>query len=168
MGLKNGKGMKKERYGGLSVTGSRIKEDVKQYGVGILAVVILYFVLHALFDAFCPSVLISGFPCPGCGMTRAVLYLFTGQFKRSWALNPAAVLWVLWAFWFAYERYVKGRKTKGLDRALLGITVFMVAMYIVRMKMYFPDKPPYVYTRNNLFSRTVPGYEEIVKRLFIQ
>lgn len=157
--------MKEKILDRLTAAGSRIKKDVRQYGVGILAVIILYFALHALFDAFCPSVLISGFPCPGCGMTRAVLYLFTGQFKRSWALNPAAGLWVLWAGWFAYERYVKGRKAKGPDRALIGIAVFMVLAYIVRMKLYFPDRPPYVYTRDNLFSRAVPGYGEIVKRM---
>ena len=157
--------MKEKILDRLSAAGGRIKKDVRRYGVGVLASAILYFVLHALFDAFCPSVLISGFPCPGCGMTRAVLYLFAGQFKRSWALNPAAVLWVLWAVWFAYERYIIGRKTKGPDRALLGIAAFMVAAYIVRMKLYFPNKPPYVYTRDNLFSRTVPGYGEMVRRI---
>ena len=158
--------MQKERYSRLPVIGNRIKRDMKQYGIGILAAVILYFLMHALFDAFCPSILISGFPCPGCGMTRAVIYLFKGQFQRSWALNPAAIFWVIWAVLFVFKRYVKGEKSKGLNRAVFGIVLFMVIIYIIRMKMYFPNRPPYVYTDDNLFSRIMPGYDKIVKYLF--
>ncbi|MCI9296033.1 MAG: DUF2752 domain-containing protein [Lachnospiraceae bacterium] len=121
--------------------------------------------MHALFNAFCPSILITGFPCPGCGMTRAVIYLLKGQFLRSWALNPAAGLWMLWAFWLFLERYIRGRKCRGLSWALCGIAVFMVIAYVVRMKMYFPNKPPYVYTGNNLFSRIIPNYGQMIRHL---
>lgn len=143
----------------------RIGKDIRQYGAGLLAAVILYFVMHALFDAFCPSVLISGFPCPGCGMTRAVLYLFSGQFARSWNINPAAALWVLWAVYFAVERYGRGRGNKMIVRSACGILLFMVIAYIIRMYLYFPDRPPYTYTRNNLFSRVLPGYGKVIKVL---
>lgn len=131
----------------------------------MLAVVVLYFVMRALFGAFCPSVIVTGFPCPGCGMTRAVLYLLKGQFLRSWALNPAAGLWGLWALWFAFERYIRGQKCKGLTWALCGIALFMISVYLIRMVRYFPDRPPYVYTPNNLFSRIIPGYRSIIKHL---
>jgi len=159
------KRMKKEAEHTVPVVWERIKRDVKQHGAGILAVLALYFVMHGLFGAFCPSVIITGFPCPGCGMTRAVLYLLGGQFQRSWALNPAAGLWGLWALWFAFERYIRGRRQKGLTWALCGIAVFMIIMYAVRMIRFFPDRPPYVYTGKNLLSRIIPGYREAVKRL---
>lgn len=149
----------------LPVVVRRIKEDIRQHGAGVLAVVMLYFLLHAVFDAFCLSVIVTGFPCPGCGMTRAVLYLLRGQFSRSWALNPAAVFWVIWAICFAFERYIRGRRSKMLVWALYGIGLFMVASYLVRMRMYFPDRPPYVYTRNNLLSKLIPFYEEMVRHL---
>ena len=100
--------MKREIPGRLSVAGNRIKKDIRQYGPGILMAVLLYFLFHGLFGAFCPSLLIMGLPCPGCGMTRAVICLFKGEFARSWALNPAAGLWVMWALLFAYNRYIKG------------------------------------------------------------
>lgn len=157
--------MGKEIHSRFYVIKKRIMKDLKQYGIGILAVVLLYFGAHALFNAFCPSVIISGFPCPGCGMTRAVLYLFRGQFRKSWNLNPAAVFWVIWVFLFAYERYIKGRRSRALSWAACGIVLFMVAAYIVRMKLYFPDIPPCVYTKNNLFAEVVPGYDKIVKYL---
>ena len=102
--------MKREIRNALPVIWGRIKQDIGQHGAGVLAVVVLYFVMHALFGAFCPSVIVTGFPCPGCGMTRAVLYLLKGQFLRSWALNPAAGLWGLWALWFAFESYIRGQQ----------------------------------------------------------
>lgn len=157
--------MKKKMRDAIPVIWMRMKQDVRRHGAGVLAVVVMYFVMHALFGAFCPSVIVTGFPCPGCGMTRAVLYLLKGQFSRSWALNPAAGFWVLWALWFAFERYIRGRKCKRLTWALAGIALFMITVYIVRMIRYFPDKPPYVYTGNNLFSRIVPGYRDIIKYL---
>ena len=157
--------MKREIRNALPVIWGRIKQDIGQHGAGVLAVVVLYIVMHALFGAFCPSVIVTGFPCPGCGMTRAVLYLLKGQFLRSWALNPAAGLWGLWALWFAFERYIRGQKCKGLTWALCGIALFMISVYLIRMVRYFPDRPPYVYTPNNLFSRIIPGYRSIIKHL---
>ena len=157
--------MQKEIFRKLSAAGNRIKKDIRQYGPAIFMVVILYFLAHGLFGAFCPSLLITGFPCPGCGMTRAVLYLLRGQFQRSWALNPAAVFWVIWALLFAWNRYIKGKKSKILSRAFWGILLFMLAAYAVRMKLYFPNKPPYVYARDNLFAAVLPGYDKIVKYL---
>lgn len=145
--------------------GNRIGKDIRQYGLGLLAAAVLYVVIHGLFDAFCPSVLISGFPCPGCGMTRAVLYLLRGQIGRSCAINPAGVLWVAWAALFAFERYGLGRKSKVTVRAAYVIALFMIVVYIIRMRLYFPYKPPYVYTRDNLFERILPGYGKFVRYL---
>ena len=36
-----------------------------------------------------------GFPCPGCGLTRALLMAAHGRFADAWAMNP---LWPLWFF----------------------------------------------------------------------
>lgn len=149
----------------LAGIGNRIKRDIKQYGQGLAVAVILYFVMHRLFRAFCPSVLITGFPCPGCGMTRALLSLLKGQIARAWALNPAAVFWIMWAVWFAIERYGRERCPKALIWAAWGILLFMVLVYIIRMKLYFPDRPPYTYTGNNLFSRVLPGYSKVIRYL---
>lgn len=154
-----------KEHGRQAVIVERLKRDMKQYGPGLLAAVALYFLVHAVCDAFCPSVLITGFPCPGCGITRAVLYLLKGQFARSWALNPAAVFWVIWALLFAFERYVRGRRPKIFGWAACGIVLFMVMAYLIRMNLYFPDRPPYVYTRDNLFAKLLPGYEKVVRYL---
>ncbi len=80
-------------------------------------------------------------------------------------LNPAAGLWIAWALCFAGERYIAGRSSKKLLWAAGGIILFMAAVYICRMVLYFPDRPPYVYTKDNFLSHWVPGYGQIVKKL---
>lgn len=75
----------------------RIAGDVKQYKWAAAAFLIYYFVVRSVFHAFCPLLILTGFPCPGCGTTRAVICIFTGQFVRAWNLNPCAYLWVI--FW---------------------------------------------------------------------
>lgn len=39
----------------------------------------------------CPSAALTHRPCPGCGMTRAMLLLFDGHIGASLAIHPLAV-----------------------------------------------------------------------------
>ncbi|MGM9802166.1 MAG: DUF2752 domain-containing protein [Candidatus Limisoma sp.] len=48
---------------------------------------ILIGVFH-LHITICPSKLIFHIPCPGCGITRALILLCHGQFVSAIALNP--------------------------------------------------------------------------------
>ncbi len=50
----------------------------------------------------CPVRLITGYPCPGCGGTRAMGAISLGDFERAWSLNPitfaiclALIVWAL-------------------------------------------------------------------------
>ena len=54
---------RRKEHGRQAVIVERLKRDMKQYGPGLLAAVAVYFLVHAVCDAFCPSVLITGFPC---------------------------------------------------------------------------------------------------------
>ena len=68
---------------------NRIKADLK----GILAVAVvlalLYLIIHSIFHAFCPMLILTGIPCAGCGLTRAGLYLLKGQVLRAANINPS-------------------------------------------------------------------------------
>ncbi len=50
----------------------------------------------------CPMRLLTGFPCPGCGGTRAMGAICLGQFDKAWSLNPLTfaicLFLVTWAF----------------------------------------------------------------------
>ncbi len=40
----------------------------------------------------CPSKWIYHIPCPGCGLTRAMLLVYSGRWEAAFALNPNVVL----------------------------------------------------------------------------
>lgn len=51
--------------------------------------------LVAHIPAFCPFYLLSGLPCPGCGLTRAFVCLGHGHFLESLHWNPLG--WLLFS-----------------------------------------------------------------------
>jgi len=61
-----------------------------------LAVVVMaisfVFPLDGLGVDLCPLHAITGLPCPGCGMSRAISAISQGQFSIALALNPFALL----------------------------------------------------------------------------
>ncbi len=144
----------------------RIWKDIYDYKAVIVAFSIYYILVHLLFHAFCPSVLLTGFPCAGCGMTRAMFFLLTGQFWRSWNLNPMALPILLFIVYCMRMRYIGGRRVKGFKTGLCILCVCMLMVYGYRMYTIFPNRPPYVYTSNNLMERCFPFYREILHRLF--
>jgi hypothetical protein len=54
-----------------------------------LACLFAYCVLaNLMFGYICPSQIIIGLPCPGCGLTRAAALLAKGRLEESLAMNP--------------------------------------------------------------------------------
>lgn len=143
----------------------RIKKDIKAYWQ-LGAVLVLYIVLaRLLFDQFCPMVIVTGIPCPGCGMTRSVFFFLTGQWERGAAMNPLGILWIGLAAYFCLMRYVLGKKPKGVLTVGGVLTVLMVFFYLYRMYCFFPGEAPVSFYEGNLIGRFWPGYEELVMRI---
>lgn len=131
----------------------RIVSDIKDYYIAILLFIVLNVVVRAVFHAFCPFLIITGFPCAGCGLTRAVFYILTGQFARGMNLNPAAPFWIAWIVYFLVMRYVCGKNSKWLMRFLGVVAVITLGVYLYRMLTQFPGNPPMTYYRNNIMSK---------------
>lgn len=55
---------------------------------------------------------ICGFPCPGCGGTRAFYYLFQGNLIKSFQLNPTVIYGILAYLHFMllifYRKHISG------------------------------------------------------------
>ena len=131
----------------------RISSDIKNYYIAILLFIALNIVVRKVFRAFCPFLIVTGLPCAGCGMTRAVFCFLTGQFERGMNLNPAAPLWILWIAAFVINRYILGKNSKWI-RVLLGmVVVITLVIYLYRMLTQFPSYPPMTYYRNNIMAK---------------
>ena len=130
----------------------RITADVKQYGMTGAALLLYTIVVNLVFHAFCPLVIFCGLPCPGCGVTRATVCFLSGRWQQAWQLNPMIFPIMITAAYFAWSRYFRGRKAKGIKGCLVLIAALLVIVYLVRMRMYFPDREPYIYKEDNMMA----------------
>lgn len=144
----------------------RLQKDVREYFWVVVLFLGYYFLVKKIFHAFCPMVIISGLPCPGCGITRAVLFLLGGQFMRSIRANPMGVFWVGMALYWAVCRYILQKKTKWEKALFVLLVAATIAVYGYRMYTLFPERPPMSYTSGNLFAKWIPDYSTWIRRIF--
>lgn len=81
------------------------------------------------------------------------------------AINPSIFLVILFLLYCGYFRYIRGMKTKGFSLALGIFVTAVLAIYIYRMYLYFPDRAPYVYHRKNLLAEIFPWYERLIGQI---
>lgn len=94
---------------------------------------------------FCPSLLVLGVACPGCGGLRATHDLATGDLAAAWHANP---LWVVavpllvaaWAVWAV--RRTTGRPPLRVPRAVPWAVLAVVAVFGVLRNV--PALVPYL------------------------
>ena len=131
----------------------RIAADVKEYGTAVVTLFAYAVISNLTFHAFCPLIILCGIPCPGCGVTRAVVCLLTGRWQRAWQLSPMVFPIALAAVYFGWNRYLLGRKAIGIKAIVIALLVLLIVVYGVRMYLYFPNRVPYVYTEDNMLVR---------------
>lgn len=88
----------------------RIRDDIKQNIVALLMIAVYAVVVQALFHKVCPWLILTGIPCPGCGLTRAGLLLLSGHFIKAWQMNPAIYLWAPFLVYLCFYRYILAKK----------------------------------------------------------
>lgn len=132
--------------------------DVKRQRWAILGVIACLLLLKTATGASCPLVALTGFPCPGCGLTRAGIHLMKGEVQAAFGIHPFIYLVAAYGVAFAINRYLLGRRMgKALKGGLALLVTAMCLFYIWRMIRYFPGKPPISYYRHNLF-RGIVGF----------
>ena len=149
----------------IEAAAKRLGKDLWDYRVGILVFAVYYAAVHLVFGAFCPMVMFTGLPCAGCGMTRAVFFLLAGQWERSWRMHPMAAFVLLFLGYCMVMRYGLGRRIKGFKSCVAVLCLGLLGVYVYRMAVLFPNRPPYVYTAGNFLEKRFPFYREILHRL---
>ena len=71
--------------------------------------IILYLIYALVMNLFnlqsCPIKLLIGIPCPGCGMTRAILCLLKFDFKGAIKYNALFIILLLVIVVFIFRKY---------------------------------------------------------------
>lgn len=71
----------------------RLKRVIGRYGI-LLGVGLIYYVFVSLtkMGIPCPVRLITGFQCPGCGISRMLMALIRLDFAEAFRYNPVVLL----------------------------------------------------------------------------
>lgn len=129
-------------------------KDIKSARWAIIMIIAYFAFLQKYIYTLCPVTLLTGYPCPGCGMTRALFKIFRFDFVGAWNLHPFIYPIGLLVIMFILCRYIlDGRGMKYVKWFMILIAVGMLLFYIWRMYTMFPDEPPMTYYENCYFSR---------------
>ena len=108
---------------------------------GLLVLLILGALAYAsalLFGWYCPIKYLTGVPCPGCGLSRALAALLRLDFRTALRFHPMVFVLppvVLYALF--------GKKpllgSKNLERVLLwSVIVLDIAIWLIRLALHDP------------------------------
>ncbi len=119
-----------------------MREDLQNLRYAILAIGLYYLAVHFLFGQFCPMMIVFHFPCPGCGMTRALWMVLSGKWGQAWELQPLVFGWIILGLWFGTRRYLKNRTkpSKWMKGFLVLLLLGMLGLYAWRVVYGFPGK----------------------------
>jgi len=131
------------------------KSAVSKVIIGVGLFVAYYFAANAIFGFVCPSMIFVGLPCPGCGLTRAGILLFTGNFSESFHMNPIFVPALVWCGVAVVLKLRWPTKYKYANGLAIVLGVLMLVVFVIRMIMLFPHTPPLVINDNSIFHRLV-------------
>lgn len=144
---------------------NRVWCDINQYKWLIIAFVIWNVIVRSVYHAFCPILIFFGIPCGGCGMTRAIWFILTGQFERGMQLNPAAPIWIGILLYVVLLRYSLGKSMKRIYLYLGTAVGISLVIYLYRMVTLFPGNPPLVFHKKCIMEQIFPGYMEMLKKV---
>lgn len=131
-------------------------KDIKSAKWAVILLTAYFVFLKIFLHSLCPVVLVTGFPCPGCGLTRAGFRILHLDFYGAFKIHPFIYGVIVLAVIFAAERYIIQTKKMAVTTWFgCFMIVGMVVFYIYRMVCYFPDVPPMTYYRHNLLQNLV-------------
>jgi len=107
--------------------------------------------------SFCIFKLIFGFPCPGCGMTRALVCVFRLDLKRAFAFHPLwfVVLVIFILFILKLFKVKTIQKIFANQKFILTVVSLFIIVYLVRMFIYFPDTEPMTFNRQAILVKVI-------------
>lgn len=128
-----------------------IREDIRAYGLAVAIIVGYLFFCLKFFYSSCPIVTLTGFPCPGCGLTRAGIALLHFRFAEAVHMHPMIYPIAVFVLVFLICRYLLQKPTRFLLKYVVLILAAMGILYVYRMLKYFPNHEPMTYYYGAVF-----------------
>lgn len=156
--------MKKEKsFGQMPVkVFERLLTDIKSAKWAMVIIIACFVFFKRIFHSMCPLVVLTGFPCPGCGLTRAGFAVLSLDFAGAWKIHPFIYTFIVFIFLFCINRYFFGKqKMPVLRRCMIVTLIAMLIFYGWRMYRYFPGEPPMSYYKDNVLQRVIAFAEAL-------
>ena len=115
--------------------------------IGIISIVISSFTDRAV----CIFYTLMGIPSPSCGMTRAFESLMQFNIRDAFFYNPLFFMVPIIPFFCAFEQ----------NKMIIITIIAFIAVWIVRLYLFFPDIEPFVFNKEAL----LPRLYELLKQL---
>ena len=129
-----------------------IKKDIKEAAPALICIGIYMAAVQLVFHRICPFLLLTGIPCPGCGVTRAFASLIKGDPETAITYNAMIFGWLLLGIYFLVCWDILMRKPVFMNVLLALVCVVAIVYYIYRMVYVYPSEPPMVYYENNIIN----------------
>ena len=110
-----------------------LKADLYQIRFAIIPLAIYCIIMQIFFGTVCPIKAFVGIECPGCGLTRATIYMLTGNFQKSLAANPTCILWLITITLFIIDRYIKPLKIKIFPNIFIITGLITIIWYLINL-----------------------------------
>lgn len=131
---------------------AHIPQDIRRYGPPLGIIAVYAFVMNVVFGmTVCPVSLVTGFPCPACGITRAAVLFSRGEFAMAFEMHPFFYGVLAMGALAAFLRYVLNKNIAWMQYLAAVAGIFAIAFYIYRMAVYFPDQAPMCFESRSLF-----------------
>ena len=140
----------------------RVMKDLKKYWIPFTFIGLYIILYNLILGGTCPIRLVFGIPCPGCGVTRALVLLVKGDFVGAFKMHPFVYVVILLAGLYAVNAYILGKSCKWLEKPVMAVGILAISFYIYRMMTLFPDTEPMVSYFDHSF---IGKIQEIFKKL---
>lgn len=115
----------------------KIKQDLYQIRFGLLFLISYCVITQLIFETVCPFLILTNIPCPACGLTRASIYLLTGNVEQAIQMNWTVFLWFVLIVGFIIDRYIKSLRFRLFPNVVIFVCVVTLARYIFLIKNIF-------------------------------
>ncbi len=97
-------------------------------------------------QSLCPLKMVSGVPCPSCGITKSIVYFYDGNITKSLEfhlLGPLTVIVCLYLLiFYSLELYLKRPLKRPFffhKKALWGLIIFLGVYHFIRLFYFFTE-----------------------------
>lgn len=139
---------KKEKQ--VTKTYSKIWNWIKGYMVAGILILLSMAFLNLCFGRVCLFRIFTGLPCPGCGMTRALILFLTGHPSEAMDMHPLVIFVVSFPVICLILKKVLKNYLQFIKCYGIILLIVFIVVYIWRMIQFFPDRVPYIYDKDNL------------------